>query len=77
MIASCRTTIDLLPALIDHALAPEQHDAVHDHLAVCPRCVEFQQSYRATIRILRDATATEPPKDLEARLLVLLGVAPR
>jgi anti-sigma factor RsiW len=69
---NCRTTVDLLAAYVDAALSPEEEQALRAHLADCPRCVEFLESYRATGRIFRDATDDEIPADVEARLLDFL-----
>jgi hypothetical protein len=55
----------------DEAAAQHQACAVNAltaHVAGCPRCVAFVESYRATPRILRSATAAELPGDLAASL---------
>jgi anti-sigma factor RsiW len=72
MIAKCRTTIDLLGAFVDGALSTEEEQALRDHWAACPRCVEFIESYRGTSRVIREATNVEVPPDIEDRLLGLL-----
>jgi anti-sigma factor RsiW len=72
MIANCRTTVELLAAFVDGTLESEAEQALRAHLADCPRCVEFLESYRATSRILRDATDPEMPPDVESRLLDFL-----
>jgi anti-sigma factor RsiW len=73
MIATCRITIDLLAAFVDGGLSAEEEQALRAHLADCPRCVEFLESYRGTSRILREATALEMPPDVERRLLAFLA----
>ena len=73
MIANCRTTIDLLAALVDGALSKEEESALAAHLADCPRCVEFLASYRGTSRIIREATTMDVPPDIEDRLLGFLA----
>lgn len=73
MIANCRTTIDLLAALVDGALSTEEESALAAHLADCPRCVEFLASYRGTSRIIREATKVDVPPDIEERLLGFLA----
>jgi anti-sigma factor RsiW len=70
---NCRSTVDLLAAFVDGALPPGDEQALRAHLAGCPRCVEFIESYRATGRVFRDATDVEIPGDLEARLLEFLS----
>jgi anti-sigma factor RsiW len=72
MIANCRTTVDLLAALVDGALSAEEDAALAAHFADCPRCVEFLASYRATSRIIREAIKVDLPADIEERLLGFL-----
>jgi anti-sigma factor RsiW len=72
MIANCRTTIELLAALVENALSPEEEKALRAHLADCPRCVEFLESYRGTSRIIRQATDVAVPADVEERLIDFL-----
>jgi anti-sigma factor RsiW len=38
------------------------------HVASCDKCVAFLESYQATPRIIRDATAAELPEDLARSL---------
>jgi anti-sigma factor RsiW len=73
MIATCRTTIDLLAAFVDGALSAEEEQSLRAHLADCPRCVEFLESYRGTSRVLREATALEMPPAVQRRLLAFLA----
>jgi hypothetical protein len=72
-VVHCRTTIELLAALVDGALSKEEESALESHLADCPRCVEFLVSYRGTSRIIREATTVEVPADIEDRLLGFLA----
>ncbi len=73
MIANCRTTIDLLAAFVDGALSGEEQQALQAHIAHCPRCVEFLESYRAASRIIREATKVEVPAEIQERLLEFLA----
>jgi len=77
MIAKCRTTIDLLAGFVDCALSAQEEEALQAHLAMCPRCVEFIESYRGTSRIMREATKVDLPPDIEERLLVFLAAKGR
>jgi anti-sigma factor RsiW len=72
MISNCRTTVELLAAFVDGTLQADEEQALRAHLADCPRCVEFLESYRATARIIRNATDVEMPPDVESRLLTFL-----
>ena len=73
MIAKCRTTIELMAAFVDGALSAAEEQALRAHLADCPRCVEFLESYRASSRIAREATDVEVPPEVEERLLAFLA----
>jgi anti-sigma factor RsiW len=72
MTANCRTTVERLAELIDAALSAADEQALRAHLAVCPRCVEFLESYRGTSRVIRGATNVDIPEDMEERLLEFL-----
>ena len=58
-------------------LPADVRTAIEAHVAGCPRCVAFVESYRATPRILREATAATLPADLEASLLAAVRAARR
>jgi anti-sigma factor RsiW len=65
---------------LEGVLSADLRSAVDAHVAGCPRCVAFIASYRETPRILREATATALPADLQVSLRAFLrvqrGVAP-
>ncbi len=65
----CISGVELLMEYMEGMLPPDVRAAVDAHVAGCPRCVAFITSYQATPRILRDATASEMPADLQASLL--------
>jgi anti-sigma factor RsiW len=73
MIANCRNTIDLLAGYVDGALTGEEQQALQAHIAHCPRCVEFFESYRGASRIIREATQVDVPAEIEERLLQFLA----
>ena len=68
----CMSGVELLMEYMDGALAPGVRAAIEAHVAGCPRCEAFIESYRETPRIVRDATRVEMPADLEASLLAAL-----
>ena len=68
----CVTGVELLMDYLDGALSDEVSRALEAHVASCPRCTAFVDSYRQTPRILRDATAAALPPDLEASLQAFL-----
>jgi anti-sigma factor RsiW len=65
---TCASGVELLMEYLEGALPADVHSAIEAHVAGCPRCVAFIASYRETPRILREATATTLPADLEASL---------
>ena len=54
----CVSGVELLMEYLEGTLAPDVRAAIDAHVAGCPRCVAFIDSYRKTPRILRDATAS-------------------
>jgi anti-sigma factor RsiW len=68
----CATGVDLLMDYLDGVVPPELRAALDAHVAGCQRCAAFVESYLATPRILRDATATALPADVEASLKAFL-----
>jgi anti-sigma factor RsiW len=76
----CEAGVDLLMDYLEGVLSADLRSAVDAHVAGCPRCVAFIASYRATPRILREATAAALPADVEASLRALLraqrGISP-
>jgi anti-sigma factor RsiW len=68
----CRSGVELLNEYLEGLLPPELRAALDEHVAGCPRCAAFVNSYRNTPRILREATATTLPPDIEASLRAFL-----
>jgi anti-sigma factor RsiW len=68
----CLSGVELLMEYLEGTVASDVREAIDAHVAGCPRCVAFIDSYVKTPRILRDATATAMPADLEASLLAAL-----
>jgi anti-sigma factor RsiW len=68
----CRSGVELLMDYLEGILPPELRAALDEHVAGCPRCTAFVESYRNTPRILREATAAPLPPDLEASLKAFL-----
>ena len=57
----CASGVDQLMDFLEGVLPAEAHTALEQHVARCPRCTAFVASYKATPRILRDATAVPLP----------------
>jgi anti-sigma factor RsiW len=68
----CREVVQLLLDYVEGALPADERAAVEAHFEACPRCLEFLESYRATPRLMREATAAEMPEDVAAGLQRLL-----
>jgi len=68
----CSSGVELLMDYLDGVLPPQLRAALDEHVAGCQRCTAFVESYRATPRILRDATAAALPPDLEVSLKAFL-----
>jgi anti-sigma factor RsiW len=73
---TCREVADFLMAYEDGELAPAERREFDAHLAVCPDCVAYLASYRATValgkRAFADedaAAADEVPEELVAAVL--------
>ena len=56
---SCRDVLDFLAAYLDGELGTRVREAFERHLARCPACVSYLESYRETIRVGREAHAAE------------------
>jgi anti-sigma factor RsiW len=69
---ACASGVDLLMDYLEGVLSADLRSALDAHVAGCPRCVAFIASYRETPRILRAATATALPADLQASLRAFL-----
>ena len=65
---ACLTGVELLMDYLEGVLPTDVHAALEAHVAGCARCAAFVASYRATPRILREATAATLPADVEASL---------
>jgi anti-sigma factor RsiW len=69
---ACISGVELLMDYLEGVLPADLHAALDAHVAGCPRCAAFVESYRATPRIMRDATAMTLPADIEASLRAFL-----
>jgi anti-sigma factor RsiW len=64
----CASGVELLMDYLEGLLSAEVRAALGEHVAGCARCAAFVASYCETPRILRDATDTTLPADVEASL---------
>ena len=69
---ACASGVDLLMEYLEGVLPAAVSAALEAHVAGCPRCSAFVESYRATPGILREAVAATLPPDVEASLKAFL-----
>ena len=69
---ACVSGVARLMDYLEGVLPADLHAALDEHVAGCPRCAAFVASYRATPRILREASAVSLPTDVEASLRAFL-----
>ena len=72
-IQHCKECVELLSEYIEGALPPDRAKALEDHLSVCPPCITFVRTYRATRKLCRGALAREMPEELAYSLKSFLG----
>jgi predicted anti-sigma-YlaC factor YlaD len=58
---NCQEVLEFLAAFLDGELSPEQHALFLEHLAECPDCTNYLDSYQQTIRLGRAAFAADEP----------------
>ena len=76
---ACISGVELLMDYLEGVLAADVRAALDAHVAGCQRCVAFIESYRATPRILREATSTPIPAGVQESLRTFLlsrGIVP-
>lgn len=69
---ACISGVELLMDYLEGVLPADLHADLETHVAGCARCAAFVESYRATPRIMRDATEMTLPADIEASLRAFL-----
>jgi anti-sigma factor RsiW len=75
---TCRELIEFLYLYLSGELPAERFAEFERHLAVCPSCVEYIESYRATVALAK-RTLADPdrpgdetvPEDLVAAILAV------
>jgi anti-sigma factor RsiW len=50
---TCQEVIDYLSAYVAGELPPAEQAAMDRHIAVCPACVNFLESFRTTLAVTR------------------------
>ena len=68
----CASGVDLLMDYLEGVVTADVRQALDAHVAGCARCLAFVAAYRETPRIMRQATATAIPADVQASLRAFL-----
>jgi anti-sigma factor RsiW len=63
---------DILSALVDQQLTPDEADRVGAHLQTCPECQARLDRFRAVATLLRQLPEVEPPRDFSVGPRVLV-----
>ena len=61
---TCQEVLDFLSDYVEGRLPPGEHARLEEHLAVCPPCIDYLRSFRATLaacRSLRGADLKQLP----------------
>ncbi|HEV2063768.1 MAG TPA: zf-HC2 domain-containing protein [Thermoanaerobaculia bacterium] len=69
----CRKIVlDLLGEYEAGTLPPAEREAIERHIAVCPPCVSFLSTYRATGRCLKSLKPSDVPDALAESILAFV-----
>jgi len=69
---TCKGFINFLSAYLDGELPAETQQIFDHHLSVCPDCVAYMESYKATISLLKEQgiqADSSIPEDIPQSLL--------
>jgi anti-sigma factor RsiW len=69
---TCASGVELLMDYLEGVLPPQTARDLEAHVAACERCRAYVESYRATPRILREATTADLPPAVEQSLRAFL-----
>lgn len=65
---TCRDVSAFLARYLDGDMASDERTRFDEHLAECPDCVAYLQTYADTIRLTKDAYDDTAPADLPEEL---------
>ena len=67
---TCQELADFILDFVEGRLPEDQAKIFEEHLAVCPSCIAYIDSYRSTCRMIDDACCSEePPKKVPEKLV--------
>ncbi len=65
---SCSQVVDYCLDYLGGALSSEDRENFDDHLAYCPECVKFFDTYKKTPEVSREALSLEMPERVRAEV---------
>ena len=68
MMLRCREVVDLILAYLEGTLDPRERRAFEAHIADCPNCWRFLQTYRETVALGQQLWGDAIPPDVRERL---------
>jgi anti-sigma factor RsiW len=75
---NCREFVDFLMAYLDGELEPEPARVFEEHMALCPPCLAYLDTYKDTIRLGKLACGAAPrPEDAPEALVQAILAARR
>jgi anti-sigma factor RsiW len=72
-IQHCKECVELLGEYIEGSLSPEKSLALEEHLSLCPPCITFVRTYKATRALCRAQLAKDMPRELMSSLKSFLS----
>jgi len=69
---TCKQMTDLIFKYANDTLAPRLKRDFHRHLAICPDCIAFLNTYKKTITLTRAVRTEEMPAKVRDNLLEFL-----
>lgn len=70
---TCRVLVHRLDDLVAGALSPDDRAAADGHLGVCRPCAVLVETYRITVRLVRELPAPNVPPELAGKLEGMLA----
>ena len=74
---SCRELAELLCDYVSDELPPQRRDHVDQHVANCPSCAAYLQSYTVVVQLTRRLPDAPLPDGLARRLAAVLAAQQR
>ncbi|HEY5611515.1 MAG TPA: zf-HC2 domain-containing protein [Thermoanaerobaculia bacterium] len=74
---TCRELFDFIHDYLSNELPADERAELERHLAVCPSCVVYLESYRATEHMARAVADDDAPSDAPEELIAAILAARR